>query len=198
VPNVRTIIDGTSTDSRIVGAVSFALYRVLGIFAILLTSVGIPIFLAGEEFADVHDLDYLDVNTKQQDPVQWARASYPRQAGLVANVATLIKLRTSHAALQRNEIGFFYFHPQFDDNDSPRVFGYTRTGGNAVGSAGQVIVLANMGAEQFPVYEIPGWPWGPAALTEIGNPGAVAPEYNSGTNTLTLALDAFQVRVFTC
>jgi 1,4-alpha-glucan branching enzyme len=198
VPNVRSVVDGTSTDGRIVGAVNFALYRVLGVFAILLTSVGIPMFLAGEEFGDVHDLDFLDVNKKQQDPVQWARASYLGHARLLANVSALIKLRTLHAALQRDEIDFFYFHPQFDDNDSPRVFGYARTGGNAVGSLGQVIVLANMGAEKFPVYDIPGWLWGAVALTEIGNSEAAAPVYDSGTNTLALALDAFQVRVFTC
>jgi pullulanase/glycogen debranching enzyme len=198
VQNVRAIVDGTPADSRIVGAVSFALYRILGVFAILLTSVGIPMFLAGEEFADVHDLDFLDVNTKQQDPVQWTRASYPRQASLLANITALIKLRTSHAALQRNEIEFFYFHPQFDDNTGPRVFGYARNGGSAVGSSGQVIVLANMGAAKFPVYGIPGWPWGATSLSEIGNLGAPAPVYDSGTNTLTLALDAFQVRVFIC
>ena len=198
VQNVRAIVDGTPADSRIVGAVSFALYRILGVFAILLTSVGIPMFLAGEEFADVHDLDFLDVNTKQQDPVQWTRASYPRQASLLANITALIKLRTSHAALQRNEIEFFYFHPQFDDNTGPRVFGYARNGGSAVGSSGQVIVLANMGAAKFPVYGIPGWPWGATSLSEIGNLGAPAPVYDLGTNTLTLALDAFQVRVFIC
>jgi hypothetical protein len=102
------------------------------------------------------------------------------------------------SALRASRDDKIYFHPQFDDNNSRRVFGYARNGGSAVGSSGQVIVLANMGAEKFPVYGIPGWPWGATALTAIGNPGAAAPVYNSGTNTLTLALDAFQVRVFTC
>lgn len=198
VANVRSVIDGSSTDARISGAVSFALYRVLGVFAILMTSVGIPMFLAGEEFADVHDLDFLGVNTKQQDPIQWARASYPGQAHLLANVSALVKLRTSHPALQRNEIEFFYFHPQFDDNDSPRVFGYARTGGTAIGSAGQVIVLANMGPERFPVFDVPEWKWGVITLTEIGAPGVPPPNYNPGSNALSLAIDAFQVRVFTC
>ncbi len=117
---------------------------------------------------------------------------------MLANITALIKLRTSHTALQRNEIGFFYFHPQFDENNSPRVFGYARTGGGAVGTAGQVIVLANMGAEKFPVYDIPGWPWGAIGLIEIGESGASARVYDSRINTLTLAMDAFQVRVFTC
>jgi 1,4-alpha-glucan branching enzyme len=197
VPNVRSVVDGSPTESRIVGAVSFALYRVLGVFAILMTSVGIPMFLAGEEFADVHDLDFLDVNTKQQDPVQWGRASHPGQSTLLANVTALVKLRTTHPTLQRNEIWWFYFHPQFDDNDGVRVFGYARTGGTPIGSAGQVIVLANMGAEKFPIYEIPGWPWATIGLSEIGNAGAQPPIYNPATSTLSLSLDAFQVRVFT-
>jgi pullulanase/glycogen debranching enzyme len=197
VPNVRTIIDGSPTDGRIIGAVTFALYRVFGVFAVLMTSVGIPMFLAGEEFADVHDLDFLDVNTKQQDPVQWARAYYPGQSALLANVTALVKLRTTHPALQRNEIGFFHFHPQFDDNSGVRVFGYARTGGTATGNTGQVIVLANMGSEKFPVYDIPGWPWGTIGLTEIGNPGASPPDFNPETGILSLALDAFQVRLFT-
>ena len=33
-------------------------------------------WLAGEEFGDVHDTDYVDVNAKQQDPVQWNRAAF--------------------------------------------------------------------------------------------------------------------------
>jgi 1,4-alpha-glucan branching enzyme len=196
VPTIRSIVDGSPTDPRIVGAVSFALYRVLGVFALLLTSVGIPMFLSGEEFADVHDLDYLDVNTKQQDPVQWARMAYPGQANLLARVAALIHLRTSAGALQRDEIDFFYFHPAFDDDSGPRVFGYARTGGAGRGSVGQVIVLANMGPDKFATYVVPGWPWGATALVEIGNPGAPPPTHDANENSLSLALDAFEVRVF--
>ncbi len=93
-------------------------------------------FLAGEEFGDVHDMSYTDVNAKQEDPVQWRRASYGVNAQLKANVAKLIRLRTSHPALQRDEIEFFYFHPQFDGNDSPQlVFAYCRTGGKPLGKA---------------------------------------------------------------
>jgi hypothetical protein len=77
VANVRSLIDSSPTDGRLTGAVSFALYLVFGAFAILLTSVGIPMFLAGEEFADVHDTSFSDVNSKQQDPIQWIRATYP-------------------------------------------------------------------------------------------------------------------------
>jgi pullulanase/glycogen debranching enzyme len=197
IASIRAIIDGAPTDNRIVGAVYFALYRVLGIFAILMTSVGIPMFLAGEEFADVHDLSYTDVNSKQQDPVQWARALYPGQASLLANVAKLVALRTSHQALQRDEIAFFDFHPQFDANDGARVFGYARPGAGVLGDSGQVIVLANMGAEKFTTYDVPAWPWTTNPLTEIENTGLGTPTYNPTSMTLSLSLDAFQVRVFT-
>ena len=87
-----------------------------------MTSVGIPTWLAGEEFGDVHDTEYTDVNAKQQDPVQWNRALLPGNTALKANVAKLVQLRMSHPALQRNEVEFFYYHPHFDDNDAPRVF----------------------------------------------------------------------------
>jgi 1,4-alpha-glucan branching enzyme len=204
VQDIRTIIDHPPADPRITGAITFALYRVFGVFALLMTTVGIPMVYAGEEFGDVHDLDYLDVDKKQQDPIQWARATYPGQAALLTGVTNLVRLRTQHPALQRNEILFFHFHPQFDDNVGCRVFGYARTAGNDIGNAGQVIVLANMGAEKFPSYVIANWPWRARAVAEAANPGAPgpmpppAPVYDGVSNSLTLALDAFQVRVFTC
>lgn len=199
VQNVRTLfpLNGPlPQDARLQGAVSFALYRLFGVFAVLMTSVGIPMFLAGEEFGDVHDGDYEDVNAKQQDPVQWGRAAQPGNAVLLANVGQIIRLRTSHPALQRNEVEFFYFHPQFDANDGCRVFGYCRSGGSALGSGGQVIVIANMGAQKFESYDIPGWPWSGAPLTEIA-PANAAPVYDVGRGVLSLGIDAFQVRVFT-
>jgi len=90
----------------------------------------------------------------------------------------------------------FYFHPQFDDNDSPRVFAYCRTGGQPLGTAGQVIVIANMGPQSFPNYDIPGWRWGCSTLTEIGYPNTGL-AYNPMTGTLSLSLNSFQARVFT-
>jgi len=158
--------------------------------------VGMPMWLAGEEFGDVHDTDYIDVNAKQQDPVQWNRAAFRGNAALKAAVAKLIKLRTSHPALQRNEVEFFYFHPQFDNDDSSRVFAYCRTGGQPLGTSGQVVVVANMGPQPYPSYDIPGWRWGSLALTEVGYPNA-PPTYNPMTGTLSLSLNPFEARVFT-
>ena len=197
VQNVRWAVDNADTSSNpsLQATVQAALRQCFGAFAILLTSVGMPMWLAGEEFGDVHDTDYKDVNAKQQDPVQWNRAKFLGNAALKANVAKLIQLRTSHPALQRNEVEFFYFHPQFDNNDAPRVFAYCRTGGQPLGTSGQVIVIANMGPQPFPTYNIPGWRWSGSALTEIGCPNG-APAYNGMTGMLSLSLDPFEARVF--
>lgn len=197
IRSVKAAVDGAdqSTNPALHATIQAAAVRVFGGFAILMTSVGIPMFLAGEEFGDVHDMSYTDVNRKQQDPVQWRRAAYATNSQLKANVAKLIALRTSHPALQRNEVTCLYFHPQFDDDNSPRVFAYCRTAGQPLGTSGQVIVIANMGPQSYSVYGIPGWPWNGAALTEVGYP-AVLPTWDSGSGMLSLALDPFTVRVF--
>jgi len=198
VQNVRSAVDSADTSSNPVlqSTVQLALRRVFGAFAVLMTSVGMPMWLAGEEFGDVHDTDYIDVNAKQQDPVQWGRAAFRGNASLKANVAKLVQLRTSHPALQRNEVEFIYFHPQFDDNDAPRVFAYCRSGGQPLGTSSQVIVIANMGPQSFPNYDIPGWRWGGSPLAEIGDPNT-APAYNPMTGVLSLSLGPFEARVFT-
>jgi hypothetical protein len=61
--DVRTALETaqlhpSEQSGQLNGAVSFALYRVFGVFALILTCVGMPMFLAGEEFGDVHDLDF--------------------------------------------------------------------------------------------------------------------------------------------
>jgi pullulanase/glycogen debranching enzyme len=196
VQDVRKAVD-SSTDPNVRTAVSDALGRVFGVFALVTTSVGIPMFLAGEEFADVHDRNYgsSNSNRKQEDPVQWQRASYPGNQALRSRVAALVQLRTTHPALQRNEVAFFYFHPTFDDDGGTYVFAYCRTAGKPLGSPGQVIVVANMCDQVFASFTFPGWPWGGSALTEIGAAATSAPaSYPSGG--FAMDLTAFQVRVF--
>jgi glycosidase len=192
--NVEAAVD-TPWNNVVATAVSTVLSRVFGVFALVMTSVGMPMFLAGEEFGDVHDTDYNAVDPKQQDPVQWQRASYSANAALQARVADLIQLRTSSAALQRNEIAFFYFHPTFDDDNGTWVFGYARTNGAPLGSAGQVIVLANMCAQSFGSFTFPAWPWGGQPVREIGYGSGVF-SYDDVWNIFNVSLDAFQVRVF--
>jgi 1,4-alpha-glucan branching enzyme len=199
IDGVRWAIDHADDggNQRLQQTVLAACKRVFGAFAILMTSVGIPMFLAGEEFGDVHDESCIDVNQKQQDPVQWARARFSSNQALLAGVRDLIRLRTSHPALQRDEVETFYFHPEFDNNFAPRVFAYARTAGQALGSSGQVIVVANMGAVDYPTYDIPGWPWRSTALTEIGTMTKGELSFDAGSEKLSLALGPFAVRVLT-
>src|SRR5580700_5059788 len=46
-------------------------------------------FLAGEEFGDVHDPDYNTIDPKQQDPVQWQRAKLLGNSTFQARVGQL-------------------------------------------------------------------------------------------------------------
>ena len=155
--------------------------------------------LAGDEFGDVHDTDFAsaDFHRKQQDPVQWQRAKLPGNAVLQGRSGELVKLRTAHPALQRNEVQFFYFHPTFDQVNPTAVFAYCRTAGAALGSAGQVIVVANMCGTAFASFDVPGWAWGATAMIEAGAAGGAA-AFNAGTGAFSLSLDAFGVRVFSC
>jgi glycosidase len=196
VANVRWAVDNvdSAANTALRNTVDAACRRVFAAFAILMTSVGMPMFLAGEEFGDVHDTDFVDVNSKQQDPVQWGRAQFLANSALQFFAGRLIQLRTSHAALQRKEVDFFYFHPQFDANEGPRVFAYCRTGGLPLGSPGQVVVIANVGPAAFSSYFIPNWLWQHGPLTEVGY---AAPAAGSNAGGLILSLDAFSARVFT-
>ena len=51
--------------------------QVVSAFAIMLTTPGIPMFLAGEEFADLHDIPTSDWRQKMSDPISWGRRSIP-------------------------------------------------------------------------------------------------------------------------
>ena len=157
-------------------------------------------FLAGEEFGDVHDLDHRDWQLKMSDPIDFTRRELPGHRELLGRVQELISLRASHPALQRNDTNFFYSHPTIDENDGVKVFAFCRTDGRPLGSPNQVIVVANCGPQNFPVYDIPNFPWGYSnPLMEKGTPaGAGTPHLQAGTTTtLTLSLAPFQVRVFT-
>src|SRR5215204_2770032 len=141
VADIRRAVDQDGSEA-LKGVKRRALERVRSAFVLLMTAPGIPMFLAGEEFADVHDLDHTDWRLKMSDPVDWSRENRPGHRALRDAVRDLIRLRTSHPALQRNEIAFFYFHPSIDEDGGTRVFAYCRTGGRPLGAAGQVIVRA--------------------------------------------------------
>jgi pullulanase/glycogen debranching enzyme len=184
------------------GFEALAFEQVHSALALTLTAAGIPMFLAGEEFADLHDTDRRDWRHKMSDPVDWSRATLPGHRDLLARVRELVHLRTRHAALQRNEVAFFGFdgggnagfHPTFDGTDGERLFAYCRTAGQALGAGGQVVVVANCRAVDLPEVWVE-WPWGfRPSLQERGGVGQAMP-YVSGA-AARLSLRPFQVRVF--
>jgi 1,4-alpha-glucan branching enzyme len=150
--------------------------RITLAFACLLTAVGIPMILAGEEFADQHDFFDEDGHVsqrggKQIDPVDFGRLTGPvdeadEQAKLllqmrqriVGYVGRLIRLRTEHPALAVNHTDFL--HEDF--RDAKRVVVWKR------GGAGQdpIVVVANFSDYQTPnaltdpaaEYRVPNWP----------------------------------------
>ncbi|MFO1035792.1 MAG: alpha-amylase family glycosyl hydrolase [Geminicoccaceae bacterium] len=82
-------------------------------FACLLTAVGIPMILAGDEFADQHDLFDADGHVtqgggKQVDPVNFARQQEPMRQQIFRYVARLVKLRTDNAALATDDTDFIH------------------------------------------------------------------------------------------
>jgi 1,4-alpha-glucan branching enzyme len=114
--------------------------RVQLAFACLLTANGIPMFLAGEEFADQNDLfdasgNVTDGGGKEIDPVDFSRLGEPMRQATFQYVRRLVKFRTSAAALGVNDTTFI--HVDFDDGK--RVLAWQR------GMAGQdpVVVVAN-------------------------------------------------------
>jgi pullulanase/glycogen debranching enzyme len=126
-------------------------------FVCLLTAVGIPMILAGEEFADQHDLAVTDP-AKEVDPVNYDRMEDPWRREIFEYVARLVRLRTSHDALARNDTSFIHA----DFSDGKRVIVWQRGQQN---SDRIVVVVANFsdwgtpdaqnpGAE----YLIPDWP----------------------------------------
>lgn len=192
---IRNIVDNiASQPPAIQESHAEALERIGSVFALMLTSAGIPMFLAGEEFGDVHDLDHSNPDLKQSDPVNFERRKYLGHNNLLDRVGELIRLRTAHPALQRNEIDFFYSHPSIDEDNGVHVFAYCRTGGQPLGSSEQVIVIANTGANNFYGYNLP-WAWTSSTVLEYGRPsGATIPQLSGDHFTISLA--PFQVRVF--
>jgi glycosidase len=81
--------------------------RVKLAFACLLTSVGIPMIFAGEEFADQHDLPIRHPE-KQVDPVNFHRVEEDWRRRIFDYVARLVRLRTTSDALAVNDTNFIH------------------------------------------------------------------------------------------
>src|SRR5215469_17580542 len=104
-------------------------------FVCLLTAVGIPIILAGEEFADQHDIFdehgwVSQSGGKQIDPVKFSRltdrsdSDEPMRRRIFNYVARLVKFRTRHSALAVDETDFIHM----DFTDGKRVLAWKRGG----------------------------------------------------------------------
>jgi pullulanase len=133
-------------------------------FVCLLTAVGIPMILAGEEFADHHDLfnkegSVHEEGGKQVDPVNFSRLNDAEwRRDLKDYVARLIKLRTTYDALAINDTEFIHV----DFNDGKRVLVWQRGQPNTDNLA---VVVANFSdfctADPFnssSEYRVNNWP----------------------------------------
>jgi len=125
-------------------------------FVCLLTSVGIPMILAGDEFADQQDLDIAlsperDIN-KQIDPVNYSRMQDDWRQRIFQYVSRLIHFRKSAEALTVNDTQFIHV----DFSEGKRVIVWQR--GNKSDSL--VVVVANFSDYGSPdgEYNIPNWP----------------------------------------
>jgi 1,4-alpha-glucan branching enzyme len=126
-------------------------------FVCLLTAVGIPMILAGEEFADEQDMDISqDTTTKQTDPVDYARLGDDWRQRLFQYVARLIRNRIDSAALGSNDTQFIHA----DFSEGKRVLAWQRGSGES-----PVVVVANFSdwgtsnpADPSAEYRIPNWP----------------------------------------
>jgi 1,4-alpha-glucan branching enzyme len=128
-------------------------------FACLLTSVGVPMIFAGDEFGDAMDFDPASDkrdDEKQSDPLNLDRLQDPWRQRLFTQVSRLVRLRTSHPALAVNDTDFIHL----DFNDGKRVLVWQR------GAPGvdPVVVVANFSdfgtdlAAPTPEYRVPRFP----------------------------------------
>ncbi|NCD18994.1 MAG: hypothetical protein EOL89_03260 [Actinobacteria bacterium] len=171
-----------------------ALERVRSAHALLLTSVAIPMLLAGEEFGDLDGVAAEGGSAPRS--VHWYRAEAPGHRETADAVADLVRLRTDHPALHRDEVDIFHFHPTIDlpaAGGGARVFAYCRTAGQPLGSPGQVVVVANAGPQDYPQYGVP-WVW--HHWRERGSRPGAAPLVGVGNGWADIALAPFEVRVF--
>jgi glycosidase len=156
-------------------AASDAVRRIKLAFACLLTAVGVPMILAGEEFADLHTRFDVNGNVSQDGGKQVAPVHFDllddvsdaaQQAlvllrrDLLAYVSRLNHLRTTCLALGVNDTSFLHV----DFNDGKRVLVWQRGPGS---DGSLVIVLANFSDFSTDTslgsageYVVPNWPGG--------------------------------------
>jgi pullulanase len=143
-------------------------------FVCLLTAVGVPMILAGDEFADEQDLELSNADDarKQIDPVNYNRVADPWRRNIFDYVSRLIRLRTTFPALAVNDTDFIHV----DFTEGKRVLVWKRGQGDRV-----VIVVANfsdygsLGGIDGE-YVVPNWPELDQRWYEVTQQRQVAPD----------------------
>jgi len=135
--------------------------RVRLAFACLLTAVGIPMILAGDEFAEENDLfnihgDVTNDSGKQIDPVDFTRLADAWRQDVLSCVKNLIQMRKTHPALGVNDTKWLHHDP----TPGRQIYVWQR--GN---DDNPVVVVANFSdfgtADPFnpsSEYVVPNWP----------------------------------------
>lgn len=148
-------------------------------FVCLLTALGIPMILAGDEFGDQHDLSLADEhsNHKQVDPVNFERLSEPWRRDLFDYVARLVKFRTISPALASDDVKLLHV----DCTAGKQVVVWQRGTGRD-----RVLILANFSDYGTPdpfnpasEYVVPHWTPTPPGYhwQEVTQNRPVAPEF---------------------
>lgn len=127
-------------------------------FACLLTAVGIPMILAGDEFAQSHQSSQVNDANKEIDPIRFELKAEPWRRDLFLFVSRLVKLRTKADALAVDDTAFL--HVDFDGGKRVLVWRRGRPGVDA-----PVVVVANFSSwgtaeptSPGARYHVPGWP----------------------------------------
>jgi len=121
-------------------------------FVCLMTAVGVPMILAGEEFADQHDRKTTHPD-KQRDPVNFERMGDPWRRRIFTYVARLVQLRKTAIALSVNDTEFIHV----DFSGGKRLLAWVR---GRPGIDDPIVVVANFSGTGTwgPRYDIPRWP----------------------------------------
>lgn len=155
--------------------------------ALLLTSVGIPMIFAGEEFLDQMDRP---IGQKQIDPVNYARKAEDWRTRIFNYIANLVNFRKTCPALGYDDTEFFHW----DFSNGRKIMAWKR------GASGHdpVVVVANFSdvdtGGEGEEYVIQGWPDGtPGKWREITQKRDV-PDNWVGREPLM----HWEVKVYTC
>lgn len=143
-------------------------------FVCLLTAVGTPMILAGDEFADQQDeATFADSDRKQIDPVNFSRLNDSWRKRVFEYVSKLVRFRTTSEALAVNDTKFLHV----DFSEGKRVLVWQRGYGDKL-----VVVVANFSEYGTPPggeYRVPNWPITPVGKKwrEITQYRLIAPEW---------------------